>query len=248
MNLYYSWHKNDPVSDKELNRNNAVYKLQKNRNPYIDHPEWADYIFKGIEPKPDTKVLQKIEISGTASKTSYYNGDNFNLSGLTITAFYSTDEGQATENVTKEVTVSPATLTTGTTSVTLSYTYGTTTKSAVYSGITVTDRPINYGTLDNPLSVSQAKSLIESQCTTTGSYTKQQIYCKGTFGSFVSEDKTNFKRKLYVSSSATSTMVVDSLTMTKDQYNLLTKGDEIIFHGYGCKDSSFIFKDKGTNY
>ncbi len=39
------WHKQDTVSTKEINRNNAVYKIQNNRNPFIDHPEWADSIF-----------------------------------------------------------------------------------------------------------------------------------------------------------------------------------------------------------
>lgn len=43
--LLLKWHKQDPVSAKEINRNNAVYKIQHNRNPFIDHPEWADSVF-----------------------------------------------------------------------------------------------------------------------------------------------------------------------------------------------------------
>ena len=39
------WHQLDPVSEKEVNRNEAVYAKQKNRNPFIDHPEFADYIW-----------------------------------------------------------------------------------------------------------------------------------------------------------------------------------------------------------
>ncbi|MDB5102179.1 MAG: endonuclease [Cyanobacteria bacterium RYN_339] len=34
------WHLQDPVSPKEVARNEAIYKLQGNRNPFIDHPEW----------------------------------------------------------------------------------------------------------------------------------------------------------------------------------------------------------------
>lgn len=45
VNLLMKWHKQDPVSEKEINRNYAVYKHQKNRNPFIDHPELADYIW-----------------------------------------------------------------------------------------------------------------------------------------------------------------------------------------------------------
>ena len=35
------WHEADPVSDKERDRNAAVYWLQENRNPFIDYPEWV---------------------------------------------------------------------------------------------------------------------------------------------------------------------------------------------------------------
>lgn len=41
----YEWHLTDTVSDMEVQRNNAVYEYQGNRNPFIDHPEWADTIF-----------------------------------------------------------------------------------------------------------------------------------------------------------------------------------------------------------
>ena len=39
------WHLNDPVSQKEINRNNAIYTYQNNRNPFIDHPEYACQIW-----------------------------------------------------------------------------------------------------------------------------------------------------------------------------------------------------------
>lgn len=45
-NLLYSWHILDSVSTKEINRNNAVFGIQKNRNPFIDHPEFAAEIWK----------------------------------------------------------------------------------------------------------------------------------------------------------------------------------------------------------
>ena len=45
-NLFYSWNMLDTVSTKEIDRNNAVYTIQKNRNPFIDHPEYAAEIWK----------------------------------------------------------------------------------------------------------------------------------------------------------------------------------------------------------
>jgi endonuclease I/V8-like Glu-specific endopeptidase len=46
-----SWHDNEPVSEYELHRNAAIAVIQGNRNPLIDHPEWAREIdFSGVWP------------------------------------------------------------------------------------------------------------------------------------------------------------------------------------------------------
>lgn len=43
--LLLKWHRQDPVSTKEIVRNNAVYKHQNNRNPFIDYPHLAEHIW-----------------------------------------------------------------------------------------------------------------------------------------------------------------------------------------------------------
>jgi len=43
--MLLKWHKNDPVSQKEIDRNEYVYKYQNNRNPFIDFPQLAEYIW-----------------------------------------------------------------------------------------------------------------------------------------------------------------------------------------------------------
>ena len=43
--LLLKWHNEDPVDNIELVRNEAVYKIQGNRNPFIDKPEYANYIW-----------------------------------------------------------------------------------------------------------------------------------------------------------------------------------------------------------
>jgi len=45
VDLLLKWHRQDPVSDKETARNDAVDRHQHNRNPFIDHPELAEYIW-----------------------------------------------------------------------------------------------------------------------------------------------------------------------------------------------------------
>lgn len=46
LNVLMQWHHQDPVSAKEIARNDSIYyKYQNNRNPFIDHPNWADSIW-----------------------------------------------------------------------------------------------------------------------------------------------------------------------------------------------------------
>ncbi|MBK8339488.1 MAG: endonuclease [Flavobacteriales bacterium] len=40
-NMLLDWHINDPVSPKEIDRNNAIFGIQNNRNPFIDQPGWV---------------------------------------------------------------------------------------------------------------------------------------------------------------------------------------------------------------
>jgi len=62
QNLLLKWSRNDLVSPKEINRNNEAYKIQGNRNPFIDFPQLAEYIWgdsityafnPGSTPNPD---------------------------------------------------------------------------------------------------------------------------------------------------------------------------------------------------
>ena len=53
VDVLLQWNQQDPVSSKETDRNNAVYQIQNNRNPFIDNPQWVDSIwtmtFTGIK-------------------------------------------------------------------------------------------------------------------------------------------------------------------------------------------------------
>jgi hypothetical protein len=45
LDVLLAWHQQDPVSAKEIARNDSIYKVQNNRNPFIDHPNYADSIW-----------------------------------------------------------------------------------------------------------------------------------------------------------------------------------------------------------
>ena len=64
QNLLLKWSREDQVSQKEIDRNNAVYAIQNNRNPFIDYPQLAEYIWgDSIEyvfnPNISTDIIQK---------------------------------------------------------------------------------------------------------------------------------------------------------------------------------------------
>jgi len=45
IDLLLKWNRQDPVSQKEKTRTNEAYKIQGNRNPFIDYPQLAEYIW-----------------------------------------------------------------------------------------------------------------------------------------------------------------------------------------------------------
>lgn len=67
--LFLKWHKLDPVSEWEKQRCENVYAIQKNRNPFIDHPEWAEIIWGD---SPEALILNKRDLS-------LAKGDSFTL-------------------------------------------------------------------------------------------------------------------------------------------------------------------------
>ena len=53
------WHYEDPVSSDEIRRNNTVYGIQGNRNPFIDHPEFVSYLYTSlVSDYTDTSKLR----------------------------------------------------------------------------------------------------------------------------------------------------------------------------------------------
>lgn len=71
VNLLKNWHYDDPVSQKETDRNNAVYDIQNNRNPFIDHPEYFNLIW-GTVGTFDNTYLTDFEIITEPNPANYY--------------------------------------------------------------------------------------------------------------------------------------------------------------------------------
>lgn len=70
LNVLLAWHAQDPVSAREIARNNAIYARQNNRNPYIDHPEYVNQIWGGTPPSGDTQAPSTPTSLASTSKTA----------------------------------------------------------------------------------------------------------------------------------------------------------------------------------
>jgi Endonuclease I/Secretion system C-terminal sorting domain len=58
-----AWNNLDPKDDFEMNRNNYIYTWQVNRNPFIDYPNLADYIFGANVGQPWSASLSNVDFN-----------------------------------------------------------------------------------------------------------------------------------------------------------------------------------------
>lgn len=108
INMLLKWAREDEVSDKERMRNEEVYKIQNNRNPFIDYPELAEYIWGNkvgeifylsssetppagdptlLAPVADTAVdFGQVAIGSTGKAALFVHSENFR-NPITMTIF-----------------------------------------------------------------------------------------------------------------------------------------------------------------
>jgi len=69
ISLLLEWNNLDPISDKEIKRNNAVFALQNNRNPFIDSPQFVQRIWGGVLPLEPTIAVSNITIINNSNNS-----------------------------------------------------------------------------------------------------------------------------------------------------------------------------------
>ncbi|MEC3874809.1 endonuclease [Chryseobacterium salviniae] len=118
LNVLLAWHNQDPVSQAEINRNNASYTFQGNRNPFIDNPNYVNSIWGsgstgggGTTNPPTTTgcANETFENIPTASSSSYLTR-TWSNGGISWTA---TDARTDQTISTKAITVRDGALTSG---------------------------------------------------------------------------------------------------------------------------------------
>ena len=91
LQVLLAWNAADPVSQREIDRNNAAYAYQGNRNPYIDNPTWVNDVWGGSAPSTDTQaptIPTNLTVSNTTSSSVSLSWtastDNVGVSGYEI--------------------------------------------------------------------------------------------------------------------------------------------------------------------
>jgi endonuclease I len=76
LNILMNWHLNDPVSQKEIDRNNNIYIYQGNRNPFIDQPDYVEEIWNSTNDTENPTTPTNIEIFNITDSTLQLSWDN----------------------------------------------------------------------------------------------------------------------------------------------------------------------------
>lgn len=88
LNLLITWHNQDPISTREIARNNAIYTAQNNRNPYIDHPEYVQAIWNPTaDAQAPTAPINLLATGTTSSSVSLSwtaSSDNVGVTGYDV--------------------------------------------------------------------------------------------------------------------------------------------------------------------
>lgn len=103
--LLMRWHRQDPVSDKETMRNDKVYGYQGNRNPFIDHPELAEYLWGDKVGEP-YHVGGSTEPAGDAELQSPVNGMALDFGQVALGSSVTADLFFKGTNIRKDLAIS----------------------------------------------------------------------------------------------------------------------------------------------
>jgi len=254
-NTLLEWHTMDKPDVMEGHRNDYVQNstVQKNRNPFVDHPELAWKIF-GDQASSSVKAacmaaypanggtpVQPTGISLNKTTASVQVGKTTQLTA-SLQPYGATGTITWSSNNTSIATVSSTGLVTGKAvgEAIITATCGTYSASCT---VTVAEAVNIYGTLDNPLTVSEARQLIDD---VNGGYTAEKMYVKGKVSSGSFNSQYNNFNDLWLESEDGKTAQyfdlyhaeLDSSVPEKYTDPAELEGKEVIAYGYGKKYNS----------
>ena len=268
-----AWNKLDPVDEYEMHRNNLLYRnFTNNRNPFIDFPSWADAIW-GTADLDGTHYNSSITTvanpsvdpinSGTASNVFNISFNSLSLEvGDTETIYGSNANGNITWSVDDNTVVSlNKNSTTNNEQVTITaLKTGTAVITATNGGnnetctVTVSDSAVNYGSEEHPLTISQAKQIIDDN---NGELTSEKMYVKGIVSTNTAFNAkySNYDNVWLQSEDGLTSNAFDlyrvklgpSVTEDFEEANSM-QGYEVVAYGYAKKyNSTYELSPDGNN-
>lgn len=229
--LLLKWHREDPVSQKEIDRNNGIQSKQGNRNPFIDYPELVEYIwgnhtgetvtlanltptFEGYTPPATTTYTVILSRNGATEAISDQTG-TYNLPAKNTEAEACANwafDGWATSNVAK-TTTRPNYVTSVSSASTLYAVYakteaaGTAPHRATMAESTVASVTFSDANSDGTADKSSSISELVNSASGISSYSGSKVYA-GTTGVKIGSGSATGSITLTLSSAANVKSVV----------------------------------------
>lgn len=169
LSTLLQWHQQDPVSDWERRRNNRIFELQGNRNPFIDHPEYVNLIWGNgtVTPSFTSTPITNAQ----AGEVYTYNINVTGNTGATFTITATTKPAwltfNQTGNTTATITGTPTEDNVGDNSVVLNVTDGTSSKTQSFT-IKVTSSIVPLQFTSTPVTSVQVDATYTYNVTLTG--------------------------------------------------------------------------------
>jgi len=166
LNMLLTWNNQDPVSAREIERNNGVYTFQNNRNPYIDHPEYVQQIWNPTTDSQAPTAATNLIASGTTDTSTTLSWtastDNVAVTG------YEVYQGTTLKGNSAGTSYTVTGLTAST-----SYTFNVKAKDAAE----------NRSTASNTANITTTSTAALTYCTSQGNSTADEKIGKVVFGS-----------------------------------------------------------------
>ncbi len=260
IKMLLEWNKLDPVDEIELYRNEAVYKIQGNRNPFIDNSSYADAIWGGgtvVDPPTPgpgptpgpSDTLQSIRLNATSLNLAI--NDTYNLtvtptpSNASASATWSTSDSSVATVSNGKITAKAA----GTATITATSTANTSIKATA----TVTVRQTSSSTVTSGKTIINRDSFTNASSGYAFQTWKAKSGVEGTafiYGGKEESMQFNIKQKSHYLASTTTLGTIKSITVKAAAGNSEDRPWQLLTSttAYGTMENSNPSdgKDRGT--
>ena len=228
-----AWHHADPVDEYEIHRNNLLYtNYTNNRNPFIDFPEWADFIWGSVNYNGSTYVSNDTTPTGYATPSSdTINGYNSGGSTVSVTGV-TLDNNSATIAVNGTVELTPTVSPSNATNKAVTWSSSNTSIATVSNGV-VTGKAAGNATI----TVTTMDGSYTATCTVTVK-TLSSITVSGQTTAFETGDDFVFGGTVTAHYSDSTTADVTS-GASFSGYDLSTAGNQTVTVSYGGKTTTY---------